>query len=72
MAIDPARAHASTNDLLADIARKCSDLAVLNVPRDHLFFPRNQLSLKETELLCHGDDLGDHLVQWYPNPFRET
>ena len=64
-------AAATTDPLLHDITRRAPDLATFRVPEGRLVTPQphNALSLGETEMLFHGNDLKDYLVKWDKNPY---
>ncbi|WP_329256152.1 DUF6531 domain-containing protein [Actinoallomurus sp. NBC_01490] len=70
VAADTDAAFNTTDPWLANITRKCPDLAIFDVPMNRLYFPTNELSQRETELLFHGNDLEDFLVKWIPNPYK--
>lgn len=45
------------------------DIGVFDVPSSRLYYPRELLSINETEVLFYGEDLADYLVEWRTNPY---
>jgi RHS repeat-associated protein len=77
---DPAKLATSTDPWARTIVtghpglpgvRRAPDLGSFEAPASRLFGPRhdNLLSIRETEMLFHGDDLEHFLVRWDANPY---
>jgi hypothetical protein len=49
--------------------QRAPDLGTFSVPAERLFSPSFDLSTSETEMLFLGDDLGNFLKGWIPNPY---
>jgi hypothetical protein len=79
VALDSSAAASSTDPWLSTIAtgkpglpgvQRAPDIGTFDIPNRLLVSPRptNTLSLSETELVVHSNDIRPYLTGWKPNP----